>query len=92
MKKSFVLLCFILAFPIIFSGSSKLPSSLGTRVYACVDQGLPGDEYCAERLHKRPDLAKTNNDPVSTGSPIGGTGSGLAALASAFLIWLGMRL
>jgi hypothetical protein len=85
--------CFILAFPILFSGSQKISDSASTQVYAqsqsCPEAGAPGNS-CAEmkRKHSPKPIGSRHHGDLQTGS----LGAGFAALVSVFMMWVGMRL
>jgi hypothetical protein len=93
MKKFLLISCFILAFPILFSGSQKVSNSTPTQVYAqsCQnpDQGSPGNA-CADM--KRKHLPKPDGNDHHEDLQNGSLGSGFAALVSVFMMWVGMRL
>jgi len=90
MKKLLLTLCFILAVPILFSGSRYISVPFAPRVLA---QCLPFDEgqagNCAARRHS-PSRGKSDR-PREHGFHLQDLSSGLETLTPVFMIWLGMQ-
>jgi hypothetical protein len=95
MKKFLLISCFILAFPILFSGSPKVSNPGPAQVYAqsgggCIENQQPGNAYCTDM--KRKHLPKPTGSRHHEDLQPGSLGLGFAALVSVFMMWVGMRL
>ena len=88
MKRLVVILFLILAFPILLSGPSRLSNPIVTQASAqCIDETMPGN--CPTEQHKQ--MPKKPGDRNHQFTPTDTFGSGLAALVSVLMIWMGLR-
>ena len=93
MKKLLITVCFILAFPILFSAPRNAPHSGAAQVFAC-DAQFPGNCECDSNgcvtITPNHNKGSIGRNPGDANPPIN-VGHELGMIAFMLLLWLRMR-